>query len=152
MAARVEDVGAWQRPVAQGMSAHTTDPLGLARHLDANDRFHRDSVIGRILHPGTISFRERVDENSVHILIEGTKVSAHVDRYAPLTLSKGSPRYSLWRAVVHNLAHLGEDAVRLVTGRRGEHRCVLDCERVETGLVDGLLGRSPQAACDRRAR
>lgn len=140
-------------PVADGGRQPAPDPLGLARYLDASDRFHRDSFIGRILHPGTLSFRERVVQDSVHILIDGTTVSLHVDRYAPLVLSRRGPaRYSFWRAAVHNLVHLAEDAVRLLTGRRGEHRCVLDCRRVDTGdaVVDELLDRSP--SCDDRGR
>lgn len=129
----------------------TDDPVGLVRHLEASERFHRDSVIGRILHPGTISFRERVVVNSVHILIVGNQVSAHVDRYAPLATTKaGLARYSFWRAVAHNLAHLGQDLGRLLRGRRGEHRCVLDCERVEVGAeaVADLLTVTPSERCD----
>lgn len=118
----------------------TADPTGLVRHLESNGRFHRDSVVGRMLHPGTISFRERVLENSIHIVIHGNQVCAHVDRYAPLVLTRAGARYSFLRAVAHNLAHLGEDLVRLLTSRRGEHRCRLDCERVETDdrPIDGV--------------
>lgn len=124
----------------------TPDPLGLIRHLEASDRFHQDGVIGRILHPGTVSFRERVSQNSVHILIVGNQVQAHVDRYAPLRTSRAGPaRYSLWRAAAHNLAHLAEDAIRLLAGRRGEHRCALQCERIEIDdpAVDALLVQPP---------
>lgn len=136
--------------VEQSVSV-TADPVGLVRHLEANERFHRDGVAGRILHPGTISFRERVLENSLHILIVGDQVSAHVDRYAPLTLTRSGSRYSFWRAAAHNAAHLAEDFVRLLTGSRGEHRCVLECRRVETGdaVVDELLAAPAQpAACE----
>ena len=130
----------------------TADPTGLVRHLESNGRFHRDSVVGRMLHPGTISFRERVLENSIHIVIVGNQVSLHVDRYAPLVLTRAGARYSFWRAVAHNVAHLGEDLVRLLTSRRGEHRCRLDCERVETGdrATDGVPAGSPAEQCASR--
>lgn len=127
----------------------TDDPVGLVRHLEGSERFHRDTIVGRILHPGTISFRERVAEDSVHILITGTRVSAHVDRYAPLTITKAGTRYSFWRAVAHNLAHLAEDLSRALTGRRGEHRCVLECRRVDTGdpAVDEALSVPEPRGC-----
>lgn len=128
----------------------TGDPVGLVQHLEADERFHRDSLLGRILHPGTISFRERVREHSLHFLITGNRVSAHVDRYAPLTMTLASSRYSLWRAAAHNLAHLGEDVVRLLSGRRGEHRCVLQCRRVDLGdeALEGVLAASAPTGCD----
>lgn len=127
----------------------TDDPIGLARYLDASDRFHRDTLAGRLLHPGTTSFRERVHEHSIHILISGNQVSAHVDRYAPLTITGATSRYSFWRAVAHNIAHLAEDVVRLLTDRRGEHRCELECRRIETGdaEVDELLGATTAPQC-----
>ena len=126
----------------------TGDPVALVDHLEESERFHRDSVVGRILHPGTISFRERVAENSMHIVIVGNQVSVHVDRYAPLAISGRGARYSLWRATAHNLAHLAEDVVRLLTGTRGAHRCQLECHHVETGdeVVDRLL--TTTSACD----
>lgn len=120
----------------------TGDLFGLVEHLEASERFHQDTLVGRIVHPGTISFRERVRENSVHILIVGNRVSAHVDRYAPLrTTRSGDVRYSVWRVAVHNLAHIAEDVVRRMAGRGGEHRCVLDCERIEVDdeMLDALL-------------
>lgn len=123
------------------------DPVGLIEFLEASDRFHRDNGLGGILHPGTISYRESVTHHSVHILIRGNRVSAHVDRYSPLTITRtGTTRYSLPRALAHNLAHLGEEFVRVLSGRRGEHRCVMDCQRIEVNdeTVDAVLA----GACD----
>lgn len=130
----------------------TTDPVGLARYLADSDQFHRDTFLGRLLHPGTLSFRERVAEHSIHILITGSQVSVHVDRYAPLTITPDGSRYSFWRAGAHNLAHMAEDFLRLLTGRRGEHRCVLHCQRVDTGdgTLDGLLAGSAATTCEPR--
>lgn len=129
----------------------STDPVGLARYLAASDQFHRDTFLGRVLHPGTLSFRERVPEHSIHILITGSQVAVHVDRYAPLTITQGGSRYSFWRAGAHNLAHIAEDVLRLLTGRRGEHRCVLHCQRVDTGdgRLDAML-ESAATTCDTR--
>lgn len=129
--------------------ATVDDPVGLVRYLEASDRFHVDTFLGRLLHPGTISFRERVRENSIHILITGDQVAAHVDRYAPLTITPAGSRYSFWRAAAHNVAHMAEDLVRLLSGSRGEHRCVLHCRRVEIGdeVLDDLLGPTG-ATCD----
>lgn len=135
-------------------TASTTDPVGLARYLASSDQFHRDTFLGRLLHPGSLSFRERVAEHSIHILITGNQVSVHVDRYAPLTITPNGSRYSFWRAGAHNLAHIGEDFLRLLTGRRGEHRCVLHCQRVDTGdgVLDELLAESATMACNTGAR
>ncbi|MEX0658816.1 MAG: hypothetical protein WD080_06745 [Egibacteraceae bacterium] len=135
-----------------GEDGAKTDPVGLARYLAASDQFHRDTFLGRVLHPGTLSFRERVPEHSIHILITGSQVAMHVDRYAPLTLTQGGSRYSFWRAGAHNLAHLAEDFLRLLTGRRGEHRCVLRCQRVDTGdgRLDAMLVGSAATTCDTR--
>lgn len=120
----------------------TQDPVGLLRFLDASGRFHRDNGLGGMMHPGKHSYRESVTHDSLHILIDGNQVSAHVDRYSPLRLDPGgTTRYSIVRAFVHNLAHIGEEVLRVLTGRRGEHRCVLDCQRTEVDArtLDALL-------------
>lgn len=118
------------------------DPVGLIEFLETSERFHKDTGIGGIVHPGTISYRESVTHDSVHILISGNRVSAHVDRYSPLTITRtGTTRYSVTRALAHNLAHLGEELIRVVRRRRGEHRCVMDCQRIEVNAetVDAVL-------------
>ena len=117
-----------------------SDPVGLLRHLVASGRFHRDSGFGRIFHPGKASFRENQPTDSLHILVQGDRLAAHVDRVSPLGIRPERPsRYSVRRAAAHNVAGALEDAVRLVRGRQGDHRSRLDCQWVwdpSESLVD----------------
>lgn len=116
-------------PVAGALSI--TDPVALFRHLDASARFHRDTGIGRLFHPGRVSLRENVPNDSLHVVVEGNRVSAHVDRVSPLGVRPAGPsRYSAPRAVAHNLVGMAQDVVALLRGRQGDHRCELDCEWV----------------------
>jgi len=109
--------------------ATVADPVGLFRHLEVTGRFHRDSGIGRVFHPGQVSLREHVPTDSLHVVIEGNRVTAHVDRVSPLGVRPGVPsRYSVQRAVAHNLVGMAQDLVSLLRGRQGDHRCELDCE------------------------
>lgn len=105
------------------------DPITFFRHLESTLRFHRDTGFGRIFHPGRLSLRENLPTHSLHVVIEGNHIAAHVDRVSPLgQRGQGRPRYSLWRTAVHNFAGMAEDFVRLVRGRQGDHRSELDCE------------------------
>ncbi len=100
--------------------------------LDGRAPFHRDTALGRLFHPGTVSFREMTTNDSLHITVSPQNhVSVHVDRLSPLAVRSGRPcRYSVLRAVAHNVAHVF-DAVVLVRRRRpARHRCELDCEIV----------------------
>lgn len=103
-----------------------TDPVALLRHLEASGRFHRDSLIGRIFHPGRVSLRENEPTDSLHVVVRGDHIAAHVDHVSPL--GSGQPGYSLRRAVAHNLAGAAHDFLLLLRGRQGDHRCELDCE------------------------
>ena len=106
-----------------------TDPVALLRHLVASGRFHQDSGFGRIFHPGKASFRENLPTDSLHVLVEGDRLAAHVDRVSPLGIRpEGPSRYSLRRAAAHNVAWAVEDAVRVLRGRQGDHRSRLDCQ------------------------
>lgn len=108
-----------------------SDPTGLLRHLVASGRFHRDSGFGRIFHPGKVSFRENSPTDSLHVLVQGDRLAAHVDRVSPLGIRPEQPsRYSLRRAAAHNVAGMLEDALRLLRGREGDHRSALDCQWV----------------------
>lgn len=116
----VEDVGAAR---AAG------DPVRQLRTLEDGGRFHRDRGLGRIFHPGEVSFRESRSDNSLHFSVDGNLIAAHVDRVSPLDLrAQRSPRYSLLRIAAHNASGMAGDLVRLLRGRQGDHRCELDCE------------------------
>ena len=105
------------------------DPVALFRHLDVSGCFHRDSGIGRLFHPGRISYREDVATDSLHVVVEANEVAAHVDRVSPLVVgSDGPSRYSLRRALAHNVVGMAQDLVQLTRGREGDHRCELRCE------------------------
>jgi predicted small metal-binding protein len=102
----------------------------LFRELDGRAPFHRDTALGRIFHPGTLSFREISANDSLHITVSpANRVSVHVDRVSPLEVRPGrSCRYSLWRAVAHNLTHVSDAVLRLCRRRLTDRRCDLECE------------------------
>ncbi len=104
--------------------------------LDANGHFHRDSPMGRIFHPGTVSYREVSAQDSLHISVtDENRLSVHVDRVSPLAIREGSPsHYSFVRVLHHNVAHCRDTVARLWRRHPGDHRCELDCEIV---TVDG---------------
>lgn len=105
------------------------DPVGLFHHLEASRRFHRDRWLGRIFHPGAVSLRENVRNNSLHITVIGNRVAAHVDRVSPLGVrSERRARYALGRVALHNVSGMAADLGRVLRGRQGDHRCELDCE------------------------
>ena len=110
----------------------TNDPLGLVRALDSSDRFQRDSRLGGILHRGKISFREVTPTDSLHVIVDGARVSAHVDRISPLSsgVDRPSPTYPVSRVLAHNLIGLAGDLSRRLRGVHGRQRCSLDCEVV----------------------
>ena len=105
-----------------------TDPVVFLRHLDVSGHFHRDSPLGRLFHPGRVSFRENVPTDSLHVVVEDNHVAAHVDGVSPLAVrSQGRSGYSVRQAMAHNLAGMTQDLVWLLRGRQGDHRCVLNC-------------------------
>ena len=105
------------------------DPVAFLRRLAASGRFHRDSGLGRLYHPGSVSLRENAATDSLHIVVHGDHISAHVDRVSPLGARPDEPtRYSLTRAAAHNVVGAAQDLVRLLRGRKGDHRSHLDCE------------------------
>jgi hypothetical protein len=125
------------------------DPVALLRRLDASGRFHRDSSFGRLFHRGMVSLRENVATESLHISVDGNRVAAHVDEVSPLDAdADGSSRYSLRRAVMHNLVGMAGDLVWLLRGRQGDHSSVLDCEWIAQDAQDagGPELLDPQAA------
>lgn len=111
-----------------------SDPEAILSHLEAGGWFSRDSGFGRIFHPGMASFREQVAVNSLHVLIDDNRISAHVDRVSPLGMrNRRRVRYSLRRAIAHNAAGMAHDLMRLARGRQGDHRCELNCEWARAG-------------------
>ena len=107
------------------------DPVALFRRLERSGTFHRDKRVGRVYHPGALSLRENVASNSLHVSIDGNRVSAHVDRVSPLgQRPERAPRYSLGRIALHNASGIAADLGRVLRGRQGDHRCELDCEWV----------------------
>lgn len=130
---------------APGVLAGAEQLLEHLERLVAEGRFHRDSGLGRIFHPGKISFRENVPSNSLHVLIEGDRVSAHVDLVSPLGVRPGaSTRYAMGRVAAHNLSGMAADLVRLLRGRQGDHRCELDCEWVGRAAADDGVPDAPK--------
>jgi hypothetical protein len=104
------------------------DPVALFAHLDASGRFPRDSRLGRVYHRGMVSLRENVTADSLHLVVHGNRVKAHVDGISPLDAEHDGPsRYSARQALQHNLAGMAQDLGRLLRGRQGDHRCELDC-------------------------
>lgn len=107
------------------------DPAALLAHLDADGHFHRDSRAGRLYHPGMVSLRENVPTDSLHVSVDDNHLKAHVDHASPLVESKRGSRYSVPRALLHNLVGMVHDLLTVVRGRQGDHACKLDCEWVE---------------------
>jgi hypothetical protein len=109
--------------------------------LEGSDRFRRDTGLGNIFHPGKVSFREVSVVDSLHIIIDGNRVTAHVDEISPLRRRPdGSFSYSLLRVLAHNLSGAGADLARLLRGAHGEQRCNLECEAV---WIDGDAAGTP---------
>jgi hypothetical protein len=108
------------------------DLTPLVTHLDGSGRFFRDRAIGRVFHPNTRSYREVSATDSVHLVVDaGHRVSVHVDRVSPLLVRSGRDcRYSLMRAIAHNVCVAVESLARLVRRQHGHQTCHLDCEIV----------------------
>jgi len=103
--------------------------LDLIRSLEKSGRFRRDTHLGAIFHPGKICFREISPTDSLHIIIDGDRVSAHVDEISPLVIrADGSCRYSWGRVVAHNLLIALSDIARRARGQHGLQRCNLRCQ------------------------
>ncbi len=114
--------------------SHLADVENLTRALDASGRFHRDSRLGRIYHRGAASYRELRPTDSVHVIVDASRVSVHVDRISPLKRRRdGSVRLSLTRILAHNLAGVHGDITRL-RHRAGSHR-----RAVDPGVVAALV-------------
>lgn len=115
------------------MTAHPT--VDLLTALENNPRFHRDGLLGGIFHLGRVSYREISPTDSMHIVIRGDRVSAHVDDVSPLVVrADGTTGYAWGRVLAHNVAVLVADVSRRVRGLHGRQRCQLRC-----GAVDEIV-------------
>ena len=120
---------------ARSAAPSIADPAALLAHLDASGHFHRDGRAGRIYHAGQVSLREDVPTDSLHVSVDDNRVRAHVDEASPLAVQTGArSRYSVPRAVVHNVAGMASDVLSIVRGRQGDHRCELDCQWVSADV------------------
>lgn len=148
--ARLEGEGApGDRDEPAGGPPPVTDPVALLRHLERSGRFRRDSGIGAIFHPGQLSFRETSPTDSLHLVVDGNHLAAHVDRVSPLDLrSTRRARYSFRQAAAHNLAGMAEDAWRLLRGRQGHHLSELECEWVQDPTASATPASKPGAERD----
>ena len=125
------------------------EPPPIFGGLEASGGFHRDSRLGRLLHPGKVSLREVSGADSLHISVgEGNRLSVHVDRVCPVAVDRsGRRRYAPLRVAAHLVADVAMGLVRLVTGRHDLGRCELVCEVVETAEGEaGVTVRSEPAA------
>lgn len=134
---------------------------GLIRTLETSDRFRRDGPLGGIFHPGRHSYRERTPRDSLHIIIDGDRVSVHVDDVCPLRCGPGAPSgYSLARVLTHNLSGLRGELSRRARGLHGKQRCNLGCEMVwvEDGDIADFAAAleegpsSAESSCTERER
>lgn len=108
--------------------------------LEASTRFRRDGRLGRIFHPGKVSYREVSPTNSLHVVVGGGRVSAHVDDVSPLRCNPdGTAGYSWVPVFRHNVAGMVADIGRRLSGVAGQERCNLTCEAVwvdDEGIAD----------------
>ncbi len=101
----------------------------LVKALDADPRFRRDSVLGGIFHPGKASYREISPTGSLHVVIDGGRISAHVDDVSPLVVRPdGTAAYHWGRVVAHNVLVMMGDLGRRARGLAGSQRCNLSCQ------------------------
>jgi NRPS condensation-like uncharacterized protein len=99
----------------------------LLRMLEHSDHFRRDTKLGRIFHRGKVSFREKSATDSLHVIIDGNHVSAHIDRICPLDLDPGNSAHYSWAGVLaHNRSGMAGDVARLLGWKH--KRCDIGCE------------------------
>lgn len=111
--------------------AVTTASNPMTKALERDPLFRRDTRLGLLYHRGKMSFRELSPTNSLHVVIDGNRVSAHVDRISPLRRrGDGSIGYSWARVLAHNLSGMTDDVVNALRGRRRRQRCRLECDLV----------------------
>lgn len=104
---------------------------GLFQTLEASGRFRRDTRLGGILHRGKISLREVSANDSLHVIVDGNRISAHIDQVCPLDVAaEDRTRYSFTRVMAHNLSDVANGIARRLRGIHRHHHCHLECEVV----------------------
>lgn len=122
--------GGTGHPPASGGSA--PDVEALTRTLDAGKRYRRASRLGRIYHR-VASYREVRSTDSFHVVIDGSRVSVHVDRISTLRRRPdGSVRLSPLRICAHNLAGACDQLTSRLRRHFGADRRVGDAAVVVT--------------------
>ncbi|MDQ4070842.1 MAG: hypothetical protein M3203_15435 [Actinomycetota bacterium] len=107
----------------------TSATCDLIAALEADPRYRRDSFLGGMFHIGYVSYRDVSPVDSLHIVIRGDRVSAHVDDVSPLVVrADGTTRYAWGRVLAHNLAVVLTDIARRARGVQGLQRCNLRCD------------------------
>jgi len=127
-------------PVLAPADGTSEAAASLVAALEASSRFHRDGPLGRIFHPGKVSYRELSLTNSLHVVVGGGRLSAHVDDVCPLRCRPDGSAHYAWLPVVrHNVVGLVADLGRRLHGDHGQERCNLVCEAVwvdDEGIAD----------------
>lgn len=112
-------------------STTSSSQTGLFQTLEAGGRFRRDTRLGGILHRGKVSLREVSANDSLHVIVDGNRISAHIDQVCPLDCAaEDRTRYSLARVVAHNLSDVVTGLARRLRGLHRHHHCHLECEVV----------------------
>ena len=126
--------------------ATIADPAALLAHLDHSGHFHRDGPPRPPLSSRHgVPARERRD-------LEPARLDRRRSRQRPCRrgVAAGRPIGPLVelldpRALVHNLAGMAQDAMSLLRGRQGDHRCVLNCEWAAREALDARSPRPSRA-------
>lgn len=133
---------------APGKALEPPPDTPLRRALEGSRQFRRDSAIGGILHLGKASYRELAPIDAVHITIDGSRISAHVDDVSPVKQwADGRSRYSGIRVLVHNILGIASEVGRRIRGYGGQQRCNLDCEVVWVDDDGTIELRCEETAC-----
>lgn len=131
--------------------SHTPHPDVLVRALEAHPQFRRDTSIGAIFHRGKISFRQVAARDSLHITIEGDRISSHIDRISPLNCNPDeASHYSVRSIAAHNLTGMVEDVVGWARGpqRFRRHRRNEQVTLVPKVLLAALPDDEHEADCE----
>ena len=126
--------------------------MALAAALESTGRFRRDTGLGGIFRRGKISLRELSSTDSLHVIIDGETVTAHVDLVSPLKRRRnGSARYTLARVVAHNVVGAHADLTRLLLRRSGRGACTVGLEMLDAAQPHDHLAELARSATARRS-